>query len=65
MNTTEQQKKRIKEIAQELFLEIVKHQPYIELDGDLNNLGKYCVGVAATYVMNDWNDVVNKVLDKH
>lgn len=62
MKTTEQQKKRIKELAQELFLEIVKHQPYTELEGDLNNLGKYCVCVATTYVMNDWNYAINELL---
>ena len=62
MKITEQQKKLIKEIAQELFLDIVKHQPYTELQGDLNNLGKYCVGVASTYVMNDWDYAINKLL---
>ena len=62
MKTTEQQKKLIKEIAQELFLDIVKHQPYTELQGDLNNLGKYCVGVAITYVMNDWNYTIKELL---
>ena len=62
MKTTEQQKKRIKDLAQELFLEIVKHQPYTDLVGDLNNLGKYCVGAATTYVMTDWNYVINELL---
>ena len=62
MKTTEQQKKRIKELAQELFLEIVKHQPYTDLVGDLNNLCKYCVGVATTYVTSDWNYAINELL---
>lgn len=62
MNVTEQQKKLIKEIAQELFLDIVKHQPYTELQGDLNNLCKYCVGVATTYVTSDWYYAINKLL---
>lgn len=64
MKITEQQKKRIKEIAQELFLDIVKHQPYTELEGYLNNLGKYCVEVATTYVTTNWNYGVNKLLDE-
>ena len=62
MTVTEQQRKRIKGIAQELFLEIVKHQPYTELEGDLNHLGKYCANVATTYVMNDWDNAINKIL---
>ncbi len=62
MNITIQQKKRIKEIAQELFLDIVKHQPYTELYGDLNNLGKYCVQVAITYVTTNWDNAVNKLI---
>lgn len=65
MKTTEQQKKQIKEIAQELFLEIVKHQHYTELEGDLNNLGKYCVGVATTYVTTDWDNAINELLKKY
>ena len=62
MKITEQQKKRIKEIAQELFLDIAKHQPYIDLVGDLNNLGKYCVCLATTYVTTDWNYAINELL---
>ena len=62
MNVTEQQKKLIKKIAQELFLDIVKHQPYTELQGDLNNLSRYCVGVAITYVMNNWDYAINDLL---
>ena len=65
MKTTKEQEKRIKELAQELFLEIVKHQPYTELEGDLNNLGKYCVGVATTYVTTNWDNAINNLLKKY
>ncbi len=64
MKLTENQKKQIKEIAQYLFLEIIKHQHYTELEGDLNNLGKYCVGVATTYVTTDWKHAVDKLINE-
>lgn len=61
MKVTEQQRKLIKNIAQELFLDIVKHQHYTELEGDLNHLGKYCICVATTYVTTDWDNAINKL----
>ncbi len=65
MKLSENQKKQIKELAQDLFLEIIKHQPYTELEGDLNNLGKYCVNVAITYVTNDWKRAVDKIINNN
>lgn len=62
MKLSEQQKKQIKELAQDLFLEIIKHHTYNELKGDLNNLGKYCVNAAITYVTSDWERAVDKLI---
>ena len=62
MKLSENKKKQIKELAQDLFLEIIKHQPYTELEGDFNNLGIYCIKVAITYVTSDWERAVDKLI---
>lgn len=65
MTVTEQQRKRIKEISKEFFLDIIKHQDWTELEGNLNALGKFCVAAATTFVTTDWDNAVDELIKKY